>query len=283
LQKYKSIDEINFENFSHIIAGAFFQMQRSCINRIREINTFVNGELLYIDVVPGHQHHQLLLTSGEREKIMLQFGARHYLSITESQWPDAFKKIRKILRCESSLYLGPFFLSGLTETNADTGMTRSFLTSAFGDNNVHNWRNELGYYFPVTGKVVLGNKIGRTIGYPTINIEPEEPHKLIPSMGVYSGMCRIRDKWYRSMINIGIRPTLDLSKVTIEAHVFDFAEDVYGEIVSIHFIDRIRDEMRFGSLDQLKTQLNIDQKKAFIQLKEHNLNPSDYEYFIIAD
>jgi hypothetical protein len=282
LQKYSSIEEINFETFSHIIAGAFFQMQKSCINRIREINTFVNGELLYIDVVPGQQHHQLLLTAQEREKIMIQFNARHYLTIPENQWPAAFNHIRKILRCESSLYRWPFFLSGLTETIADTAITKTFLTSVFTESNQHNWHRNLGYYFPLSGKVVLGNKIGRSIGYPTINIEPDEPRKLIPPMGVYSGMTRIRERWYKSMINIGIRPTLDLSKVTIEAHIFDFSDDVYGESASIHFIGRIRDEMRFNSLDQLKTQLFTDQEKAFSQLAEHELNPSDNDYFIIT-
>jgi hypothetical protein len=282
LHKYSSIDEIKLETFNHIIAGAFFQMQKSCITRIREIHTFVNGELLYIDVKPGLQHHQVLLTASEREKIMLQFGASHYLTVNENEWPAVFQKIRKILRCESSLYQGPFFLSGLNETGADSSLTRIFLAAAFLDNKSFKWHNELGYFFPLTGKVIVGNKIGRTLDYPTINIEPEEARKLIPPMGVYSGLAKIHDKWYKAMINIGIRPTLDLHKVTIEAHVFDFELDVYDENVTIHFIARIRDEMRFTSLDQLKAQLVSDEEIALRQLDEFSLNPSDSEDFIVT-
>jgi hypothetical protein len=267
--------------FKHIVAGAFFQLQKSCILRIREINMLVGGDVLFIDVNPSNAHQQLLLSAYEREQALKQLSVTHLLSISEQNWPTVLNSIRKIQNCENSIYKGPFFLSGLSEKGADYSLTSDFLIRSFQNNQNFNWQNDLGYYFPLFGTVVHGNKIGRTLGYPTLNIQPLESRKLIPPMGVYTGMAKIHSRWYKTMINIGIRPTLDVSKVTIEAHIFDFSEDVYGETVAIHFTGRIRDEMRFDSLDALKRQLMVDQEEAFSLLNQIKLQPSPLDDILI--
>lgn len=116
--------------------------------------------------------------------------------------------------------------------------------------------------YRLTGKVVEGNKIGRTLGYPTANMQLENPTEVVPGQGVYTAMVSMNDHWFQSMVNVGIRPTLDMYNVTIEAHLFGFQGDIYGKTFTIHFLERIRDEMRFSSLSELKEQLDRDREKS---------------------
>ena len=116
-----------------------------------------------------------------------------------------------------------------------------------------------GRAFALSGQVVEGNKIGRTLGYPTANLDLAD-NAVIPAQGVYAAMVTVNDEWYKSMVNIGIRPTLNLHRVTIEAHLFDFNKDIYGKRISIHFLSRVRDEMRFSSLSELREQLDTDKE-----------------------
>lgn len=118
----------------------------------------------------------------------------------------------------------------------------------------------LGYEYSITGPVVAGNKIGRKIGFPTANIELQDEYKLITAMGVYA--CRILydGKIYLGMGNIGYRPTINNSDLTIEVHIFDFDKDIYGETITIYFVDRIRDEVKFKDLDGLREQLVKDRE-----------------------
>jgi len=138
----------------------------------------------------------------------------------------------------------------------------------------------LGHAVFVEGLVVEGNHIGRTLGYPTANLRLAGHEQIIPAQGVYVGMVKVGGHWYESMVNIGIRPTLDLEHVTIEAHLFDFNEDIYGEPISIHFLDRIRDEMRFPSLGALKDQLQKDRSESLQRLRAFNLQPKAAEEII---
>ncbi len=130
------------------------------------------------------------------------------------------------------------------------------------EGKVADFMKGMGYAFPVHGIVVKGNMIGHPLGYPTANLRVADPLKIIPAQGVYVGMVKVEDQWYQAMINIGIRPTLDMDNVTIEAHLFDFDQDIYGKAISISFMERIRDEMRFNSLGELKLQLDKDKTRA---------------------
>lgn len=134
----------------------------------------------------------------------------------------------------------------------------------------------LGYAYSLEGMVVKGNMIGRTLGYPTANLKPQNPHKILPGQGVYAAMVHLEGNWHRAMINIGIRPTLDLDHVTIEAHLLDFHGDLYGREISFHFLERMRNEMRFSSLSHLKEQLRTDRQATERRLENlhHQYVPS---------
>jgi riboflavin kinase/FMN adenylyltransferase len=118
----------------------------------------------------------------------------------------------------------------------------------------------LGYHYYLSGTIVEGNHIGRQMGFPTANIHPTYPYKLIPMNGVYAIRMELRGKRYKGMLNIGFRPTIDSASAvkTIEAHLFEVSGDFYDEHVVIHFVKRVRDEMRFSGLDALKKQLEKD-------------------------
>jgi hypothetical protein len=268
LQKYTDITTLNLDNFKHIIAGAFFQMKADYLQRLGEIKQLITGNILFIDVVPADIHQQLILCDKEREMLLSQLGAANYICISDKYWPEMLRSIRANQNCKKGIYEGPHMVSGLTEEGIDHSQTKSFLVKFFQNITRFDWHKELGYYYPLLGKVVYGNQIGRTLGFPTLNIEPIDARKLIPPMGVYTGLVKYRSKWMKCMINIGIRPTLDMRKVTIEAHVFDFSEEIYGDMAVLHFTDRLRDEMRFDNLDMLKSQLKADKKKAIRLLKD---------------
>jgi riboflavin kinase/FMN adenylyltransferase len=121
----------------------------------------------------------------------------------------------------------------------------------------------LGYPYSMTGSVTQGNRIGNTIGFPTANLIVSEALKQIPSDGVYAVYAKTYKGLYGGMLNIGIRPTMDDDHHrTIEVHMFGAGGDMYGESVEIRFISRLRDEMKFGSLDELRKQLNLDRDAA---------------------
>ena len=116
----------------------------------------------------------------------------------------------------------------------------------------------LGYRYGLFGVVVAGNRMGRTIGFPTANMQLYEPLKLVPKDGVYAVEVEVMGKRYKGMCNIGVRPTVDGKARTIETHILDFEEDIYGLPLQLHFVRRIRDERKFPSLDALKVQLMQD-------------------------
>jgi len=120
----------------------------------------------------------------------------------------------------------------------------------------------LGYQYTVSGRVVGGQQLGRRIGYPTANIEVEEPYKLIPPDGVYAVKVRVEGKAYGGMLNIGFRPTVshNVDHRSLEVHIFDFNHDIYSEEVEIQFVQRVRNERKFANVDELISQLKIDEK-----------------------
>jgi riboflavin kinase/FMN adenylyltransferase len=120
----------------------------------------------------------------------------------------------------------------------------------------------LGRPFFITGKVEQGNKIGRQIGFPTANIFIQESYKLIPEQGVYAIKAKVNNQFYDGMLNIGVRPTVDNGKKSIEVHLFDFKEDIYNQSIRVYFFHRIRDEEKFESLEALKNQLELDKQTA---------------------
>ena len=117
----------------------------------------------------------------------------------------------------------------------------------------------LGYDYSMHGVVVSGNRLGRTIGFPTANMQLYEPLKLVPGNGVYFVKVNVLDRVFYGMCNIGLRPTVGAGNArTIETNIFGFDEDIYGLDIEVTFISRIREERKFGSLEELKHQLESD-------------------------
>lgn len=115
----------------------------------------------------------------------------------------------------------------------------------------------LGRYFCVRGPVVKGDQRGRTIGFPTANVAVWD-EQLLPANGVYATYIWVRETWRPAATNVGVRPTVDGLKLTVEAHILDFDDDIYGEDVRLEFVRRIRRERKFGGLDELKAQIAAD-------------------------
>jgi riboflavin kinase / FMN adenylyltransferase len=117
----------------------------------------------------------------------------------------------------------------------------------------------LGYAYQITGTVVEGAGIGKQLGYPTANIQLDYPFKLIPSNGVYRVELHLKDQIRTGLVNIGKRPTVHSnSNLVIEVHILDWNESIYGEKVRMVFLSKIREEQKFGSIDELKLQISKD-------------------------
>ncbi len=147
-------------------------------------------------------------------------------------------------------------------TVGSSSVSSSSIRRALLDGDVSQAASMLGYTYSVKGVVVSGNKIGRNIGYPTANLKPENRYKLIPGQGVYASLIKINGLIYKGMTNIGYRPTIDADHLTIEVNIFDFNQDIYEQVITLSFIDYIREEKRFGSLGELQLQLANDKISA---------------------
>jgi len=126
----------------------------------------------------------------------------------------------------------------------------------------------LGYNYFLTGSIIQGKQLGRTIGFPTANLKIEENYKLIPQNGVYIVKSIIDGQIVFGMMNIGFNPTVDGQKQSIEIHYFDFNADLYNQKISVSILHRIRSEQKFESVDLLKEQLEKDKKTALTFLNK---------------
>jgi riboflavin kinase/FMN adenylyltransferase len=149
----------------------------------------------------------------------------------------------------------------------DMAVSSTKIRNALIEGNVKLANSLLGYDYSISGKVVYGNRIGRTIGFPTANIDLEDEFKLISAVGVYACMVDYHGSIYKGMGNIGYRPTIEPGNLTIEVNIFDFDEEIYGDRIIIYFIERIRDEKKFENLSKLREQLTIDRARAMEILK----------------
>ncbi|MBQ0024669.1 MAG: riboflavin biosynthesis protein RibF [Bacteroidales bacterium] len=146
-----------------------------------------------------------------------------------------------------------------------TAVSSTIIRNAVSEGNVQLAEMMLGYRYSLTGVVVAGNRLGRTIGFPTANMQLYEPLKLIPGNGVYAVYAHTLGHRYKGICNIGVRPTVGSGNSrTVETHLLDFNQDIYGLDIKVEFVSRLRDEMKFSCLDQLKSQLVKDREKALV-------------------
>jgi len=143
------------------------------------------------------------------------------------------------------------------------------IRNALLEGDIETANTFLGYNYTLSGLVIEGKKIGRTINFPTANIKIDEEYKLIPQNGVYIVSVEINKSTYFGMMNIGTNPTISEGDQSIEVHIFDFNQSIYNQSIKICFLERIRDEEKYASLDELKKQLEKDKIFSLARIKNY--------------
>lgn len=141
----------------------------------------------------------------------------------------------------------------------DVSVSSTKIRNALNVGDVALAKTYLGYSYMVSGTVVSGKQLGRTIGYPTANIKVAQDYKLIPAIGVYVVGVTVKGKDYYGMLSIGTNPTVGGTEKTIEVYIFDFNDTIYDEEITVRFLTRIRGEEHFGSIDLLIEALKNDE------------------------
>lgn len=141
-------------------------------------------------------------------------------------------------------------------------ISSSLIREYLEDGEVEQANAFLGRSYGIKGRVIKGDGRGKEIGYPTANIQPHDPDKVIPRRGVYAVEVDYGNDRFKGMMNIGYRPTFNFDPLTLEVHIFNFGVQIYGEVLSIYFKKFIRQEKKFNSVQQLKAQLDQDKKNC---------------------
>ena len=165
---------------------------------------------------------------------------------------ELLKTMGKIYDFETNV-LGPVFIDNEV-------VSSSAIRNLLKEGDTRKAARFLGYFYYIEGQVTEGEKRGRQIGYPTANLETD--WDILPKTGVYATRAYLDDKKLESITNIGYRPTFGSSKLLIETHIFDFNSDIYGKRLRLEFVERIRDEKRFESVDALVAEIRLDVEKV---------------------
>ncbi len=144
------------------------------------------------------------------------------------------------------------------------------IRKAIEKGNIEKANSYLGYNYLLTGEIVKGKGLGRKLNFPTINLHIKEAYKLIPKTGVYITKSLINNKAVFGIMNIGFRPTVEGKNQTIEIHLLDFQEDLYGKKMQIEILKRLRDEQKFDSIENLTQQIKKDESFARDWIKNQN-------------
>lgn len=198
-----------------------------------------------------------------RDILVKNIGIKHLLVGYNNQFGRArggdISKIREYARIYGFTVDQAEGVSGEEGIISSTAIREALLSGNLA--NANKW---LGYSYQVTGKVIEGKKLGRSLGFPTANIKPDEDNKLIPASGVYAVEVLIENDLRPGVLSIGFNPTVDPERRTrsIEVNIFDFEDDLYGKTVTIFFRYRLRDEKKFENTDQLRIQMALDRDEA---------------------
>lgn len=278
------------------------------IKRLNEIAAKENGESVLLTFFPHPRmvlfpddiDLKLLTTQEEKIKLLEKYGVQHLIIhpfTKEFSRLTSLQFIREILvskiktkklvigydhhfgrNREGSFAAlkesGPLYGFAVEEIPAQdvdhVAVSSTKIRHALQEGDVKTAREFLGHNYTLTGKVIHGEKKGRQLGYPTANILVESRYKLIPSIGIYAIKAEVEGHLYKGMLYIGNRPTLNGTYQSIEVNLFDFEKDIYDQHLTLHFISRIRNDIKFNNLDELKEQLSADKLMAI-----HLLNQSE--------
>jgi riboflavin kinase/FMN adenylyltransferase len=154
------------------------------------------------------------------------------------------------------------------ELPGDDHVSSSHIRKLLSEGYIRRAARLLTYNYTISGKITEGFRVGRTIGFPTANIQPGEANKVVPACGVYAVYARTGDHKYDGMLYIGRRPTLhNGDNISIEANLFDFEGDLYGRELTVEFIDFVRPERKFSDIDALREQISRDREAVIRVIK----------------
>ena len=310
MKVYKSIEDIiNIPN-PVITIGSYDGVHIAHKRIIQHINKEakkLNGESIMITFSPhprfitnpqsdfkllSTKHEKIrLLTEEGLDHLVIQDFSREFSNLSATQFIEILVKkigIKKIVIGFNHRFganrLGNFDLlkkSGIQfgfEVEAipqqivdDVGVSSSKIRALLENGRVNETIDLLGRPYSIKGLVVKGNQIGHTINFPTANIQISSDKKLVPKKGSYAVMVLYNNLVFKGMLNIGNKPTLNDQTFSIEVHIFDFNKNIYGEALEVFFIDGLRDEVKFDSIDYLKEQLELDELHAKECLEGINL------------
>ena len=166
--------------------------------------------------------------------------------------------------CRYGRELGIHIMQASAYTQEQDKVSSSAIRRALQTGDIRTATKFLGYHYYLEGTVVDGYKVGRKIGFPTANLRVDFPNKLIPSIGVYAVYVYVNGEKHKGMLNIGYRPTINNgTDLSIEVHILDFEGDIYHQKMRIEFIDFLRPEEKFNSVDELVLQMQKDKVATF--------------------
>lgn len=274
---------------------------RSIITRLKELASKVGGETVLLTFYPhprmvlhpDDQGIRLLNTPEEKATLLEKAGIQHLVIFPfsiEFSRISAFEYVRDLLvngigahtvvvgydhrfgrnregDHNTLVELADTFNFQVEEIPAQEidhiNVSSTKIRQALNEGRVKDAEKYLGYRYQLTGKVVKGDGNGRKFGYPTANIEVNYPFKLIPAYGVYAVHVLIDNTIYNGALSIGVRPTIhENAAPTVEVFIMDFEKDIYGQNITLEFVDYLREEKKFGSVDEMLTQIAKDVEQA---------------------
>ncbi len=212
----------------------------------------------HVEVLPFTKDFSTMTTEDYLRMLMENYGAKTILLGYDNRMGCDAKGADQVAAIASGLGL-EVIRTEMVSSEKGYAVSSTKIRQRLEEGDVREAASMLGYAYSLHGVVVAGNRLGRTIGFPTANMQLYEPLKLVPCNGVYSVEVETLGQRFLGMCNIGCRPTISSGNArTIETHIFDFDEDIYGLDMKITFFERIREERRFDSLEELKRQLETD-------------------------
>ena len=216
----------------------------------------------HVEVLHFTKDFSTMTTEDYLLHLMKEYGANAILLGYDNRMGSDAKGADEVARTAESLGL-EVIRTDMVPSEKGYAVSSTKIRERLEEGDVQSAASMLGYDYKLHGVVVAGNRLGRTIGFPTANMQLYEPLKLVPGNGVYFVKVKALDRSLYGMCNIGCRPTVGEGNArTIETNIFDFNEDIYGLDLEITFLARIREEIRFGSMEELRAQLEKDRESC---------------------
>lgn len=275
------------------------------LSRLKDIASQANGDVVLLTfhphprkvLFPNQNDLQLLSTLDEKVKLLSRYGVQHLViqpftkEFSQMEHTTFIKEILVKKLGVHTLVIGydhqfghdrkgsfkelaelapsyGFKIEEIPEQDIDeVAISSTRIRKALFQGDVKDAANLLGYDYQLSGKVVKGSQLGRTLGFPTANLLPIDKDKLVPAMGVYAVLVDLNGATYKGVLSIGNRPTFDNGERSIEVNIFDFNADIYNELITLTFKEFLRGDMKFDSAADLIVQMNEDKAKSLELLR----------------